>query len=105
MAQEKTESRAESINSIYQQRVDALTAAEDKDREDVEAREEGVEHPDTPLPEEQRFVANPDDLRKDAASEEEFSAGLEDGDDDLAPVAGQDTTKAAKTAKKTAAKK
>ena len=74
MAQEKQQSRAEAVDAIYQQRVDALKAADDKDREDVEAREEGVEHADTPLPEEQRFVANPDDLRKDAASEEEFSA-------------------------------
>jgi hypothetical protein len=90
----------ESINEAYKTRVDGLTSAhadKNKEAEQVE-KDSGIESTDTPLVEEQRFVANPDELRKDASSEDEFSEGLTNGDDTL-----ESTSE--KPAKKSAAKK
>ena len=92
-------SSLESVNEIYKARAGNLEAAEDKDREAAE-EDTPTEEVHGELTEEAKFVANPDDLRKEVDSEEEFSAGLEDGEQDTGvPEPG---TKA--TAKKTAAK-
>ena len=86
----------ESVNEIYQGRVDALNAASEKDTEEAAQREadSGLESVEQPLPEEARFVANPDNLRKDVDSEEKF-----------APDEGAETTTKRVAEKKTAAKK
>ena len=74
----------ETVRSAYRQRIDALEAATQKRLDDeAEAAEDStLESVDTELTEESKFVANPD-VRKEVTSEEEFSAGLEDGEDDL----------------------
>jgi hypothetical protein len=99
-----TKSSMESVNEIYQGRVDALAAANEKDREHAEQHEadSDLESVEQPLSEEARFVANPDELRKEVDSEEKFSEGLEDGEDTL-ETPEPATQKA--PAKKAAAKK
>lgn len=76
-------SSLESVNEIYAARVGNLEAAEDKDRETAE-EVTSTEEVHGELTDEAKFVGNPDDLRKEVDSEEEFSAGLEDGDEDEA---------------------
>lgn len=72
------------VRSAYRQRIDALEAANRQriDDEDSYPEDSTLESVDTELSEEARFVANPD-VRKEVTSEEEFAAGLEDGEDDL----------------------
>ena len=98
-----TKSSMESVNEIYQTRVDALTAADDKDREAAEEAEKdsSLESVEQGLPDEAKFVANPDDLRKDVDSEAKFAEGQSDGSDDLETAAPAKAT----TTKKAAAKK
>jgi hypothetical protein len=102
-AEAQANSRLASTNEIYQERADNLAAASDKVNEEREQRDKdaNLESVEQDLPEEQRFVANPDNLRKDVDSEEKFSEDLEDGKDTLETPGGQ--TKA--PAKKAAAKK
>jgi len=99
----ETKSSMESVNEIYQGRVDALEAADDKDREAAEqaAADSGLESVEQELPDEAKFVGNPENLRKEVDSEEKFSKDLDDGDDTL------ETPEPAKatTTKKAAAKK
>lgn len=79
MAQENAgTSNLESVNAVYAQRVGNLESADDQVREEQVAADDGFDHSDAPLVEEQRFVANPADLRKEVSSEEEFSEGLTD---------------------------
>ena len=102
-----TKSSIESVNEIYQGRVDNLAAAAEKDtaeREEAEANSslESVEHE---LPDEAKFVGNPEGLRKEVDSEEKFSKDLDDGDDTLEVPGGEAKAPAKKTAaKKTAGK-
>lgn len=93
MAKPEKPSSIQSVDEAYRQRVGNLDAAAEYDREAHEKAEEKYDHPETPLPEEQRFVGNPEDLRKEVDSEEKFSEGLEDGDDTLEEVGGQDASK------------
>jgi len=110
-AQEKAETQANErlagVNRIYQGRVDNLAEADAQKQDQLDEAEDGFEHSETELVEEQRFVANPDNLRKDVDSEEKFSEGLEDHPIDVevggATVKDGATKKTA--AKKTAAKK
>jgi hypothetical protein len=84
MAPENTgTSSLESVNAIYAQRVDNLVAAEDQVRDEQVEADDGFDHSESPMVEEQRFVDNPADLRKEVSSEEEFSEGLTDGEQDL----------------------
>lgn len=76
-------SSLESVNEAYKARVGNLEEAEEKDRKEAEKAEEGFEHTETALTDEAKFVANPDDLRKDVDSEEKFAEGTEDGTLDL----------------------
>ena len=99
-----TKSSIESTNEIYQGRVDALNAANEKDVEAAEQAEKdsSLESVEQDLPEEAKFVANPEHLRKEVDSEEKFAKDQSDGDDDL--EATQVPAKAT-TTKKAAAKK
>jgi len=100
-------SSIESTNAIYQQRVDALAAADDKDREAAEQAEadSGLESVEQELPDEAKFVGNPENLRKEVDSEEKFAKDLDDGDDTLEVPGGEAKAPAKKTAaKKTAGK-
>ena len=98
-----TKSSMESVNEIYQGRVDALAAADEKDTDEREQSEKdsSLETVEQPLPDEAKFVANPDDLRKDVDSEAKFAEGQSDGSDDLETAAPAKAT----TTKKAAAKK
>lgn len=102
MAQENAgSSNLESVNAIYAQRVGNLNEADEKDREDIEALDEGFDHSESTPHEEQRFVANPDELRKEADSEEKFLP-TEDVAKNVEPT---DVEESAAKADKPAAKK
>ena len=94
MSDDSKPSRTESISNAFNSRVKNLEAANELSREERKEAEKGFEHSETPLVEEQRFVGNPDELRKSVDSEEKFTEGLSDEADDEA-----------KQAKKAAAKK
>ena len=98
-----TKSSIESVNEIYQGRVDNLAAAVEKHDEECAERDanSNLESVDSDLDESARFVANPDNLRKDVDSEEKFAEGQEDGEDTLETPAPAKAT----TTKKAAAKK
>ena len=76
-------SSLECVNEIYAARARNLEAADDKDRETADEAKT-TEEVHTGLPDEAKFVGNPDDLRKEVDSEEKFSEGTEDGDEDEA---------------------
>jgi hypothetical protein len=83
MSKEENEERVAAISDAYSTHTEGKLKANEelnKEREKAE-KDSDLESVDQPLPEEQRFVGNPDDLRKDVASEEEFSEGLKDGKD------------------------
>ena len=81
MAQDKPLSSIESANEAYKNRAFQLDQGDELVREEQAKAEEGFEHPESPLVEEQRFVANPDELRKDVDSEEKFLPFEGAGDD------------------------
>ena len=70
-------SSLESVNEIYKARAGNLEASEDKDREAAE-EVKPTEEVHGELTEEAKFVANPDDLRKEVDSEEEFSENTDE---------------------------
>lgn len=109
---DSTNSRLESTNNAYAQRVKNLDEAAELSRDEQVEAEEGFEHTDTVPHEEMRFVSNPEDLRKDVDSEEKFSEDLEDnpvevevGDTTVTEPATDTEDSKADTAKKTTAKK
>ena len=102
-----TKSSIESVNEIYQGRVDNLAAAAEKHDEERAERDanSNLESVDSDLADESKFVGNPENLRKDVDSEEKFSEDLTDGEDTLEVPGGEAKAPAKKTAaKKTAGK-
>lgn len=67
---DKPQSRAESVNEIYKQRVTDLRESEAKDAAEREEAD-NLEHDLHELNDEQKFVAGVD-VKKDAESEEDF---------------------------------
>jgi len=80
----KPKSSLESVNEIYAARVGNLEAAEEAKATEAAEEAKATEEVHTGLPDEAKFVSNPDDLRKEVDSEEKFSEGTEDGDEDEA---------------------
>ncbi len=83
MANDTPKSALESVNEVYAQRVANLAEADQKDRDDIDALDEGFDHSESVPAEEAKFVANPDDLRKEVDSEDKFSETLEDNPVDV----------------------
>jgi hypothetical protein len=93
MSKEENEERVAAISDQYTTHTQGKLAANEdlnKEREKAE-KDSKLESVDTPMVEENRFVANPDDLRKEVSSEEEFSEGLKDGKDTLDKPAAKKT--------------
>ena len=83
-------SSIESTNEAYATRVEGLQAAHEADAEAAAEAEEnsGLESVEQELPEEAKFVANPEGLRKEEDSEEAFAANQENGEDTLESTSG-----------------
>ena len=74
-------SSLESVNEIYAARLGSLEAAEEAKETEASEEAKATEEVHTELPEEAKFVGNPDDLRKEVDSEEKFSEETADEDE------------------------
>ena len=70
MSDSKQQTRAESVDAAYRQRLGNLEASEAKDAADIEEAD-NLEHDVHELNDEQKFVGGVD-VKKDAESEEDF---------------------------------